>query len=201
MPSATRRPSNGWISARHSVSWISSTRRKRRVDIRREFDLGAVEAALRDPERIGARRHDHFGAGAEATRGVGGRDRVITGADRADAARALGLAQSSSMFRSAPRALKLPVRWNSSSFRCGRVPGANAASTVGPASGWTGVVSTRSPSCRRASRISASVSRGSGIRVRNHGPAWYRIGRRRCPPQRLIAPQHDQSLQAGSVTH
>ena len=64
---------------------------------------------------------------------------------------------------SAPRGLKLPVRWNSSSLRRTRVPDPTTRSSAPSCQSRTGVVSTRSPRRARVARIASSVgSVGTG---------------------------------------
>src|SRR5262245_9711094 len=57
----------------------------------------------------------------------------------------------------APRGLKVPVRWNSSSLSTTRVPRGNARARSSQAR--TGVVTTRSPSLSRVARIASRVGR------------------------------------------
>src|SRR5207245_1426951 len=66
---------------------------------------------------------------------------------------------------SAPRGLKVPVRWNSSSLSTTRVPGASARVSAGSSQARTGVVTTRSPRRARVARMASSVgcSLTSGI--------------------------------------
>ena len=66
---------------------------KRGVKIRFEHDLAAEAAALGDAKGTGAFFHDHLGTRAHRARGKCGGDRVIAGADRADAAPALVLVE------------------------------------------------------------------------------------------------------------
>src|SRR5678816_3185194 len=70
--------------------------------------------------------------------------------------RASSSGERSSMTQSAPRGLKLPVRWKSSSLRMTSVL-PSRRSTRGEESRRTGVVSTRSPSRVRAARTSSRV--------------------------------------------
>ena len=56
---------------------------------------------------------------------------------------------------SAPRALKVPVRWNSSSLRKTSLSGPSASETAAARQRCTGVSSIRSPRVSRAASIAA----------------------------------------------
>src|SRR5438105_12988557 len=73
----------------------------------------------------------------------------------------------SSITARAPRGLKVPVRWNSSSVSRTRVPGPTACARAGSSQRRTGVVTTRSPRRARVARIASRVGCSP---ISGHGP-------------------------------
>ena len=82
---------------------------------------------------------------------------MVAGADRGDAARQCRPARRFSITARAPRGLNEPVRWNSSSLRLTRVPGASRAPISALSQSITGVRTSRPASCDAVARISARV--------------------------------------------
>jgi hypothetical protein len=69
--------------------------------------------------------------------------------------RCFASADNAMALSSAPRALKVPVYWNNSSFRKTCVPAPAARSIASPRHSHTGVSRTRSPNRSRAARMSS----------------------------------------------
>ena len=162
MPSAVFGPSKGWTNVRLSVVSISFTRAK--AWCTSETSSTVAPSARQPSTRNGfadfgittlARRPEPAAAYATAIAWFPALTAVTP--------RASASGDRSSITASAPRGLKLPVRWNSSSLRKTRVSGRTARLSAPSCQSRTGVVSTRSPRRTRVARIASSVgSRGKG---------------------------------------
>ena len=167
-------------------------------------ELGPIAARLLDPGGIGAGHHNHFGMRAELARRPGGRNGVVAGADRGNAAGQLIWRQAEHDGQCAPRALKDPVYWKSSSSRFSIVRGGSRArisdlpsrrraadrstgnlprrSDLGQGRGRHSVMVHRlcSVDGTRFSQVCrSSTGRADAHLSRRHGAAAARLGRRR----------------------
>ena len=127
------------------------------VNVLRKLDRGAQIAAGLDPEGIGGLRHHDLGRGFEHPGGVRHGHGVIPGADRGHAPREGGRRQGLHDRERAPRGLKLPVRWNSSSLRKAWVRLPTIRLRASSSHSRTGVRAIKSPRRARVSRISSRV--------------------------------------------
>ena len=179
VPSAVFGPSNGWTNVRLSVASISFTRAK--AWCTSETSSTVAPSARQPSTRNG---FADFGittlAVVPSTAAAYATAIAWFPALTAVTPRASASGDRSSITASAPRALKLPVRWNSSSLRKTRVSGPTTRLSAPSCQSRTGVVTTRSPRRARVARIASSVGSGGTAvamgRGRSIGPTWSGLG-------------------------